>query len=290
VLTTPDLKLCIDRGWLLDVHQVAWYRSAPLFRDYVDYFYPLRLRYEREGNRGYATICKLFGNSLYGKFGQRGFNQVEIGTCDPALFSREKVWDLDDGRQYWHVCLGGRVYREWQEGESFHSAPAIAAHVTAYARMYVYSLARCVPPGHVYYIDTDSLLVDQIGYDALESQIRSGEIGKLKIEDQSPWVVIYAPKDYIMQRRRRMKGFSTSAVLVGTDVYQQTQFPGLRGLISQGITRGYVTQEITKHPYREIYSGVVQPDGWIQPFHFQGERPVELLEWPPVPAWQRSRL
>lgn len=287
VLTTPDLKLCIDRAWLLDVHQVAWYRSAPIFREYVDYFYPLRMKYEREGNKGYAEICKLFHNALYGKFGQRGFHQLEIGFCDPALFSREKVWDLDDGRQYWHVCLGGKVYREWQEGESFHSAPAIAAHVTAYARMYIYSLVRRVPPGHVFYMDTDSLLVDQVGYDALESLIVPGELGKLKIEDESPWVIIYAPKDYMMIRRRKMKGFSPKAVLVGTDVWRQTHFPGLRGLIKQGINRGYITQEVTKHPYREIYSGMVGSDGWIQPFHFQGERPLELLEWPPQPAWRR---
>lgn len=280
VLTTPEIKLCIDRGWLQDVHQVAWYRTRRLFTDYADYFYHIRREYQRQGNIGYDKICKLLGNALYGKFGQRGFNQQVIGECDPYKFAREKVFELETGKVYDHVYIGGQIFKEWREGESYHSAPAIAAHVTAYARMYLYSLVRLVPPEHVYYVDTDSLVVDQVGFDSLKHLIVEGELGKLKIENKSPWLTVHAPKDYGLATRHRMKGFSLKAIEVEDNKYQQTHFPKLRGLIQNAIVRGYITQQVIKSPKREIHSGVVQPDGWIAPFVFQGEETPPLVHFP----------
>lgn len=275
-LTTPELKLCIDRGWMVEAHSIAWYREEKLFTDYVETFNVLRHDYERQGDKGFAKICKLLVNGLYGKFGQRSLKIERIGECDPSIVKRERVYDEVRDTIFDQVYLAGFIYRELKEGESFHSFPGIASHVTAYARLHLFGLTRDVEKSHVYYMDTDSLVVDQLGYEALKDKIIPGKLGALKIEQQSPWLKIHAPKDYSMEGRFKLKGISPSAEKLSEGVYRQTHWLKLAGLIREGITEGYITKEVVKHQLRVIHSGVVQPGGWVQPFHLPLPQPAPV--------------
>jgi len=268
-LTTPELKLCFNRGWIKSVGAIATYRANNLFTDYVHEFRAIRQAYEDQGLDGYAKICKLFVNSLYGKFGQRGFKQELVGDCPTDLVKREEVYDLKHDTHYDYIYLAGHIYREWREGESYNSFPAICAHVTAYSRLHLYSLVRSVPAGHVFYMDTDSLIVDQTGYGALKPYIQPNTLGMLKVEVKSPFLKIYAPKDYMMKGRKKTKGIKPTAVETEPGVFAQTQFMRLQGLIRAGITEGFITKEITKTQRRVIHSGEVLPSGHVLPFRFE---------------------
>ncbi len=265
-LTTPELKLALDRGWLREVHAMSWYRPAVLFKDYVSFFSQVRSRYQLEHKDGWSQIAKLLVNGLYGKFGQKGVKQELIGDCSPDEMSREQVYDLQSGQYYDIVKLAGKIFRESRQGESYHSFPAIAAHVTAYARMYLAWLRFAVPQEHVFYLDTDSLIVDQVGYDALRFYMDPHKLGMLKVEARSPWLEISAAKDYKMEMRTRQKGISPMARELADGVWMQTQWVKLGGLMRANYATGYFTQEVTKKIQREIHSGRLQQDGWILPF------------------------
>ena len=279
-LTTPELKLCYQKGWIQGVHALAWYRQAPLFSKYVKHFGALKTLYTHDNNQGYATICKLLINSLYGKFGQSGFEQKQIGETDIDDIWNMTVCDVETGEFYRMIALAGGVFEERKTGESFHSFPAIAAHVTAYARMYLYRLVRRITPGHVYYMDTDSMIVDRIGLNEMDVMLDPDEIGSMKIEHQSEDLSIFAPKDYIMGDRVRLKGIKKDAVMITPGVYKQTHWFHLPGLIRIGSLSGSMTKTIVKHQRRVILSGHRGADGWISPFC--------LSEQEPLPAFLQS--
>jgi hypothetical protein len=243
----------------------AWYRSERLFTDYVLAFRDLRQRYRSVDNLGFAKICKLLVNGLYGKFGQRGIDQEVIGECDPSIFKRESVYDEGLNEVYDQVYLAGQIYRERKVGESFHSFTAIAAHVTAFARLQLYGLVAKVPQGHVFYMDTDSLIVDKQGYDSLASLIDPHTFGALKVEDTSPWLEVNAPKDYAMQGRLKRKGIRPDAIQASDGRWVQTHWPKLSGMIWNELNDGYVTTTVRKRQRRVIYSGSVGPEGWVDP-------------------------
>lgn len=266
VLTTPELKLAVDRGWLVDVESCAWYSKAVLFGEYTQEFTRQRRRYERDGNQGMARICKLLVNGLYGKFGQRGLSIERVGDCDPTDVRAEEVYDAETGEHFRQIWLGGGIWRERKTGESWNSFPGIAAHVTAYARLRLYELLRRVPQGHAFYMDTDSLIVDQVGYDALSKLVNPQQLGMLKVELSSDWLEIHAPKDYAMAGREKRKGIRADALQLGPATFQQTSWLKLPGLIQAGVTEGYLTKETRKTLRREVHSGTVRPDGWIAPF------------------------
>ncbi len=255
---------------------MTWYKQAPLFAEYVPHFHDLRGSYLAQDNLGFATICKLLVNSLYGKFGQRGIQQKQIGTCDLTDITKEAVYSVGEDKYYWHIYLAGAIFKEWKEGESYHSFPAIAAHVTANARLYLSDLLFRIPKGHVFYLDTDSFIVDETGLSEISGLLHPTELGKLKVEHTSPWVVINAPKDYAMYRRVRLKGISPAAIRLSPARFRQEQLVRLAGMLKAGDVSAYLTRTVEKEQRRMIHSGIVAPDGWVRPFLLPSQAEAEL--------------
>ena len=267
-LTTPELLLSLERGWLVGVHALSWYTQEELFRDYVSYFYSKRLEYNAAGQTDFATICKLLINSLYGKFGQKGMKQVQIGICDKGIIGKQTVYSLETGERRIQIHLSGKVWEQRTTGEAYNSFPAIAAHVTALARLHMTKIIKSVTTGHVYYTDTDSLIVDKQGYKELEYLIDLTQLGKLKVELSSNDLTIRAPKDYSMGERNRIKGVSKKAIELSEGVYQQEQWIRLSGLLRSGTVSRYTVKDIIKRQRRTIFSGTVLPSGWVVPLVF----------------------
>ncbi len=265
-LTTPELKIAFDNGWVKAVSKFSWYAKNRIFTDYVDTYHAVKSAYIDDNQEALAGIAKLLINGLYGKFGQRGFDQTTEPADDAALIFSETVHTDDPNVSYELMYLGGRLITTTRSGESHNSFPAIAAHVTAYARCHLFDLMLRVPERHRFYMDTDSLIVDAEGLEYLKDALHDTRLGALKIERQSPFLEINAPKDYAMQGRKRIKGVSASAIQTATNTYQQTQWSRMRGMIRKGNVSGYTTRPLQKRLRRTIHSGVLLRSGWITPF------------------------
>ncbi len=266
VLTTPELEYALERGWIEEVLESAYYRQSNLFSDYVNDLYSLKVSYGQSGNRPMMTLIKLLLNGLYGKFGQTGLSIECVGDCPPHITRSETVIDYHTRERYQVVMVGGSVFTIKNEGESYNCFPAIASHVTAYARLHLAKLMLQTQPKHCYYLDTDSLILDWDGYERLMDWIHPTELGKLKVETESDWIEIRAPKDYSMAGRERVKGLSSQAVRLADDTYADWHFQGFRGMLNMGYHEGILQYPVTKRISRQIRTGIVQPDGWVMPF------------------------
>lgn len=270
-LTTPELIYAIEQGSLLDVYQMAWYRRAPLFADYIAEFHKLRMDYRHAGNDGYEQIAKMLMNSLYGKFGQSAYDQRRIADTDPDAAWSQLVVNAQSGEVYRIFALGGGIYEEHKSGEAGNSFPGIAAHVTAYARLYLWQLIQIAGRKHVYYCDTDSMIVDPQGLENVKHLMDPDRLGYLKAEHESLILEIHAPKDYRMGERVKIKGVRDPSTITDQDTVQQDQWQRLGGQIQAGSTDDFLVKPVTKHLNRRIRSGVVGAGGWVRPFVLQAD-------------------
>ena len=282
-LTTPELILARAKGWIKSISHMAKYHPAPLFQNYSNYFQELRENYQKSGQDDWADIAKLFRNGLYGKFGQEGYWQEQVGTAKVDEVWRMPGYDADKKERYNYTAFGGKVFYETRSGESYNSFPAISAHVTAYARLYLKGLVDRVPRGHVYYMDTDALIVDDIGLKALTGFFDDRTAGMLRVEVSSPWLVINAPRDYTMQDRVRLKGVKPDADQIAHNKFVQHNWKSIRGLIAAGDVNTYFTQKVTKTVRREIRSGTLFGEGWVIPFVLEGTEEAANAQFPPPP-------
>jgi DNA polymerase elongation subunit (family B) len=190
-LSTPEIIYALEHGHIKKVLAINIYEKANIFSEYVEYFYNMRLEAKAKGDEVRTLLYKLFLNSLYGKFGQKSNHWEKVGEADPTEVKLERIYDVDTKKFITVKIFGGGIFRkndlEEGENESFYSFPAIASHVTSYARMLLWKYIETAGIENVYYTDTDSLFVNLEGYKNLEkaNYLNEDTLGLLKLEYQS---------------------------------------------------------------------------------------------------------
>ena len=178
----PEIARALAVGYRLEVKEgIVFTKTAPIFRDYVDKLYSLRL--VNPGKTPINEVCKRLMNHLYGKFGEKEDGECIKKIVDHAWFANPE----NNGKatpigmsDVWFTVKTHHLVR--------HSFPAIAALVTSYARAYLHSL---MPSGTIY-CDTDSIHV------AGKTLPTGNGLGKLKLESVGKGIYI-GRKLYMIQ-------------------------------------------------------------------------------------------
>lgn len=265
-LCSPELQHAIDHNHVVKVYDVVEYEQANIFSSYVSTMYGLRNDFKVTGNKEYEQIVKCLLNSLYGKFGQKAEDWIRIGKAPGEPDREEMILHKPPRRPTRLRYLLGEVFELKRYAEAFNSFPAIAAHVTAYARVYLWELMQVCGKGNYVYCDTDSLMVTDVGLDNLSSYMSSTELGKLKLERTVESLVIRGLKDYSADEKVVIKGIRKNAHHIGNGVYTQEQWPSFKGIFKTANANRYVVKNVTKHLTREYTKGNVGSDGIVTPF------------------------
>lgn len=282
-MTTPELLYLIQHGGeLIEIHQIAYYSSAHIFDDYVSFFYHKRL--ENRDNKTASELYKLMLNSLYGKFGQRN-GEWETVDYDYPFDENYITITGKDGQTSYRRLLGIVQKRNETVENSDHAVVSIAAHVTAYARIFLHKLIKKAGERNVYYVDTDCLFVNEDGYRNLKDDCNPSELGKLKLEGVYDEGVVFGCKDYmlfgyheritddgkvekIIEKVQKTKGVRSNAEKIADNQYQQLKFNKWSSLSVRGTKGEIIIETIQKTLKRNYDKGRVGDDGYVHPFVF----------------------
>jgi len=267
-LSTPELIYALENGHIRKVKRASVYEKANIFTDFIDWMYTTRRRYKDMGNTVWSWLVKILGNSLYGKWGQNGFVFKEVYTVDNLDIKVWTEYDAETGEKYRMRQFCGVVQEKKRNGESSNSHPAIAAHVTAYARIYLYKLMKQAELVNVFYNDTDSLLLNEVGFNNLHEYINEKELGALSIDGVYDYVSLYGAKDYVMGHKWKTKGVRKNALQTSPNTFEQDKFVSFKGMLQRGDLNTVYIHRVTKNLSRKYDKGVTQPDGRVTPHVF----------------------
>jgi hypothetical protein len=267
VLSTPEISYALQQGWIEEVHEIAQYNARQIFTRYVDFFYGLKQQADSSGDKLHRAMAKMYLNSLYGKFGQKGYKDEITGTCPIDTFTVTPGYDVAKRQYITQICVGGTITYTWQEGEGPQSFVAIAAHVTAQARLYLWRLITIAGRENVLYVDTDCLFVTETGYHNLRHLCDPVRLGALKLEAIDDHPEFRAPKDYSFNQQTVRKGVPLTAPQTTASRFNVTLWPSLTNLWQHQITDHYENFVISKRLRYDCNWGELQPDGWVRPYH-----------------------
>jgi hypothetical protein len=266
VLHSGEIELMLRYAEDYKVVQVYVYKREKIFSAYVDYFYILKQDAERERDAVKRSIAKMFMNSLYGKFGQIGHHEILLDEGDPdGKFYRYQGYSERHGCNVMINHIDGRETTTLNEGESYYSHPAIAGAVTSYARAYLMEMILTAGIENLFYVDTDSLIVNQAGYDELADYMDADLLGALKLEGVENSIQINGLKDYRFGNLVKIKGVSSKAVQLSDTQYSYPHFRGGVEWLKTGDTdRVYVTQQVKT--LKRLYNKATLYEGRVSPF------------------------
>jgi DNA polymerase type B, organellar and viral len=290
-LCGPELRRALFNGDILAVNYACVYETAPIFRDYINFFWSERVRARAAGNEVDSYFMKLFMNMLYGKFGQRGYSSLELTLQSLELLYKAQGSNLPDEypdlasitREFEAECswqpiglkrpltlrrINNAVQIKVPEGEHHESFPAIAGYVTSYARELLLSYISLCGRKNVYYCDTDSLFTTFEGFERLgeAGAISDTGLGKLKLEGISRGATFYCPKQYTFDGKETRKGIRANAKCIAPGEYEQQQFEGVKSVLKRGYKAYIDVKTITKKVSGKYNKGVVGDDGWVIPY------------------------
>lgn len=265
VLTEPEIRFAIERGHLRGMRRAGFYNGAEMFTAFVDALYSRRMAAKRAGNEPLAYNLKKLMNSLYGKFGQRGRTWEDAGDAENIPEGHSVVIDTSTGKQIHYRKLAGLVQAFSDAPESAESCPAIAAFVTAYARLKLWNIIERAGRGHVLYCDTDSVLVDWSGLRNCGAVDNSSALGELAVQARYEEVTLWGPKDYRFGRVEKHKGIRANAKQLSQTRFEQQQWSSLRGLVRLGDLTAPRTQTVVKDLARRYTKGTVTSTNEVTP-------------------------
>jgi len=263
-LAGPELALARACGHIRYIFALAVYDTAPIFHDFVGHMYDLRLQYKAEGNIAFAEMVKIMLNSLYGKFGQHSKVYEFVKFSEERLNSKWLELDLASGEMREYRNIMGRVERCIGERMMEHTFTAISAFCTSYARLKLLDYIEQAGWENVYYVDTDSLIVNAQGYERLREDIDATELGKLKLVESGP-LEIAAPKWYRIGEHSKSKGLTVKAVKLDANTYRDIRFSNLDSALRVGnVSEVIMTYREIRERF-EYRKGIVTSSGRVIP-------------------------
>lgn len=259
VLHHAEVDRVMRYGSIGRIYSVFVYKRSDIFSEYVKFFYQIKRESDQASDVVRRAMAKMFLNSLYGKFGERGHVDIYEKVEDSGTgFERVRGYSERLGREVMITVLGNKKVTSLIDGEGFYSYTAIAGAVTSYARAYLLDLILTAGLDNVYYVDTDSLFVNDDGLYNLRDYLSQSDLGKLKIEDKTDHLILYGAKDYVFGSCVKLKGVPRSAEKIGDNCYQYLMFRGLKSWERDGMAEEVIVTRRLKTLSRIYDKGRVE--------------------------------
>lgn len=141
-----------------------------------------------------ALAAKHWQRSLVGRSAMRYRDWSEVGPAftDETLY--QTIADLDDGTVGVMFQCGGQRFEAWDRRWWDQALPQLLSSVMAHCRVNLWRAMVTAGLDHVAYVDTDALIVDEVGHRALADAVASGQLGSLRDKGVVKNLTIKAPR------------------------------------------------------------------------------------------------
>lgn len=293
-LASPELDFVERHGKIIKIHEINVYEVKQIFKEFVDFFYDLKSKYDTDGNEVYRSFTKLILNGQYGKWGQKEYISERLDFEHNYLIKhQDMILDIiemkkDIVQKSAFVYLGSinskelylidkKLYLSYNtSNNSKESFVAISSFITSGARMLLIDYLLTSERKNVCYCDTDSLFVNQNGYDNLDilNLINKNELGMLKNEGFAETCQFYNPKFYDFNDERKLKGVPLKAdgtilLLENNKMakYQIELWDKFKSDYKKGNVNNQLIRIAEKVMSKKYDKGIIKSDGFIEPFH-----------------------
>lgn len=250
ILAGPELERAWSVGAIRRVGRWTRYLTADLFSSWGTYWRKAREFAQQRGDRFADHVVKHLMNSLHGKFGQQTGEWVLKGQVNPeGSFGSGRIMSRSLKKWIDYRDINGCRWEKSREEEDKDSFVPIAAWTASYGRVYMDWMIDIAGKENVYYIATDSLLVNSRGYAALKGAgvVDTGHMGHFKTEGIHDEVTIWNVNQLDLGTSKRRSGVRRGSVEIADGVWSTESWESCtQGVLGTGQDRVLIANTLIR--------------------------------------------
>lgn len=213
VLWDPELRLALECGAEVEVERAWLYRRAPALQEVSEWI--MQALSDQSGGLTpvQRRLMKHWARALVGRCALRYRTWELWGEADSEDVSLGMLhdWQTGDVSELMQVGTQLRVLSE--QRESPESLPQIPGWIMSECRARLWQLMTVAGTDHVAYVDTDCLIVDELGAQRLARWQADGQGWPMHVKGRYRQLTIHGPRMLELDGQRRMSGVPLQARL-----------------------------------------------------------------------------
>lgn len=277
-LAGPEFLDAYRHNRILKIHGLTVYHGEKFLADWCSTLYGLRMDFQREGNTALVQWAKSMLVAGIGKFGATYHQWVDDKTVPATEPYCQWIYSDKDGKLTRYRSVAWNVQKEEVGPNGHESIPSVASYITSLARVELLYLIRTAGYRHVFYCDTDALVVDQEGYDTLRllGRVDDTRVGYLKHVSEGIDTEILGIKHYRIGGKYACAGIPRQTDLPPGQDMKVWSWDKPQECISQGRKPLPRKRLLEYNCHAKYHHGLVGRDGRVTPHVIGGvcnERP-----------------
>ena len=215
-LWSNELQLALDNGAQVRILRAWTYRKAPALKDFAQWCIDEMSPETSECSPLVRSAVKHWSRSIVGRFGARWTRWEDFAVMPYDDVAYGLGFDASIGGRFEWMQIGRKMRRSVGVVDSGDAVVSIMSFVMAECRVRLWGV--CVAAGweNVVYMDTDSVIVNSKGHEALNL----AGISDLRVKKVYNSLRVVAPRQIVTDGRLRASGIPSSAIRVGSDRYE----------------------------------------------------------------------
>lgn len=216
VLWDVEMDLVERHGGTVEVLEAWSYRRAPALAAWATWVLGWLEAEPGAVDEVARLVVKGWSRALIGRFGSRWSSWEPFGTAHTFDVSLGRVGGpaADGGTRL--LQLGRQLLIDTDVTDSPDACPQVMSWVMAACRVRLWETMEAAGMEHVAYVDTDSVLVDQAGHQALQL----AQLDGLRVKGAWRRVKVYGPRQLVLQGQLRAAGIPRNATPTGPNTWE----------------------------------------------------------------------
>ncbi|WP_343576698.1 hypothetical protein [Mycobacterium sp.] len=212
-------------------------------------------------SRLWALVTKHWARAVPGRTAMRYSDWREEGDAWVSGVSWMPMVDVDSGGRGRALMLGGRRWEAWEERWADSSVPQALSAIMASSRVRLWDAMVTAGFDHLVYVDTDCVIVDPAGDQAVAAAVAGGRLPGLVRKSTHDTFEAWAPQLVEGSTYRRLAGIPRGARPVGDGTYVAEVWDGLSTTLGGGHADRVAVRELIFSPLRHDTRRVHLPGG-----------------------------
>lgn len=222
-----EVQALLDAGAKVTIGTTYVYTSEPCLHEWASWILA-NLDYVNGPHDQLQTrILKQWSRGLIGRFAMQYRSWQEFGTSPDSDLYISRMIHADTPGSTRLLQVGHSLFEQGPMQEGENPIPSITGYITAMCRVRLWDLMNAAGLETLYYVDTDSLIVDGRGRNRLEQRIEHdgayGLIPKATINR----LELHGPRQLVVDGERRYAGVPMRARPTGGEVVVGEVWEGL---------------------------------------------------------------